>query len=244
MDLLSIIVVGLAVILLGVSKAGFGGVGTVVALPLMCLGIPPETALGVLLPLLMAADVVSLSAHRRNIDFQAVFFALPGAILGVLLGAYVIDIAAPDVIGACIGLLAILFAVMALSGRNPDIRRWPAWIGSLFGGISGLTSTLAHAGGPPIHMYFLAKDYAPQVFVATSAGFMAGVNLLKVGPYFFIGTLDQETLMLALKLAPLAIASAFAGVRLARVLSKRTFAIAVNSLMIVAGLKLLFDALI
>ena len=231
-----------AVAILGISKAGFGGVGTAVALPVMSLGLPPDMALGVLLPLLLATDVISVTAHRKDMDLSAIFFALPGALLGVALGAWVIDLAAPSLIAGTIGVLAIVFAALALSGRNPDVSGWPRWTGSIFGGISGLTSTLAHAGGPPIHIYFLAKSYVPRMFVATSAGFMAGVNLLKVGPYFMIGALDRTALTWALMLAPLAIAAAISGVYIARVLSKRVFKLAVNWLLIAAGAKLLFDA--
>ena len=244
MDLFALFVVCLAVVLLGVSKAGFGGVGTAVALPVMSLGLPAETALGVLLPLLLATDVVSVSAHRKNMDFRTILFAFPGAIAGVLLGASVIGFASPNVIAGCIGALAIFFAILALTDRSPDVSHWPKWVGSFFGLASGLTSALAHAGGPPIHIYFLAKGYAPQVFVATSAGFMAAVNLVKIGPYFAIGALNQDALKIALMLAPLAVGAAFAGVAVARILSKKTFKIAVNWLLIVAGLKLLYDAFV
>ena len=242
MESLAIIWIVLAVVILGVSKTGFGGVGTAVALPVMSLGLPPATALGVLLPLLLTTDVLSVAAHRKEMDVHAILFALPGAILGVLLGAALLDWMSPAFIAGSIGVLAILFAVMALTGRNPDVSHWPRWVGSVFGGLSGLTSTLAHAGGPPIHIYFLSKGYTPQIFVATSAGFMAGVNILKIGPFLTIGALDKSALMWAVVLAPVAIASAFGGVYLARVLSKKTFGIAVNTLLIFAGLKLLFDA--
>lgn len=244
MDFATILIVVFAVAVLGVSKAGFGGVGTAAALPVMSLGVDPQLALGVLLPLLLATDVVSITAHRKNMDLPAIFYALPGAVLGVLLAAFFVDQMPPNVIEGCIGVLAILFAIMALTDRNPDISGWPRWVGMVFGGISGLTSTLAHAGGPPIHIYFLAKGYAPQVFVATSAGFMAGVNLLKIGPYFAIGAIDQEVLLLALMLTPVAVLSAIGGVYLAKTLSKGTFKIAVNTLLILTGAKLLFDAFV
>ena len=242
MESVSILAIGLSVILLGVSKAGFGGVGTAAALPVMSLGLETEIALGVLLPLLLATDVVSVVAHRKSMDLRVIFFALPGALLGVLVGAVFVDQLPPEVIAASIGTLAILFAVLALSDRSPDVSGWPAWVGSIFGAVSGFTSTVAHAGGPPIHIFFLAKAYAPQVFVATSAGFMAGVNILKIAPYFAIGAMDHKTLTLAASLAPLAVVAALAGVKLARVISKRVFKISVNWLLILAGSKLLYDA--
>lgn len=242
MDGLSLFVIVFAVGLLGVAKAGFGGVGTPVALPLMSVALPPDVALGILLPLLLATDVVSVSAHRKNMDWPTIAFALPGALIGVLLGAAVIARASPDVIAGSVGVLAILFAILALTDRNPSIAHWPNWVGSVFGSVSGLTSTLAHAGGPPIHIYLLSKAYAPKVFVATAAGFMAGVNVLKIGPFIAIGALDRHALLWALALAPVAIASALAGVYIARILSRKAFKYSVNALLIIAGVKLIFDA--
>lgn len=242
MDILSFIAVVFAVVILGIAKGGFGGVGTPVALPIMSLGLPAELALGVLLPLLLATDVISVSAHRRNMDLRTILCAVPGALLGVLLGAAVIARTTPELIAGTIGGLAIAFAILALSDRNPDISGWPRWVGGVFGGLSGLTSTLAHAGGPPIHIYFLAKGYDPRTFVATAAGFMAAVNVLKIGPYFAIGALDGAALGWAAVLAPVAVVSALAGVRLAGVLSKRAFKIGVNWLLILVGAKLILDA--
>lgn len=242
METLPLIFTVLAVAMLGVSKAGFGGVGTALALPLMSLGLPPEVALGVLLPLLLATDVVSIASHRKNMDLPAIAYALPGGIVGVGMGAFVIDFASPDMIAGAIGVLAIFFAIVGFLDRNPDVSGWPGWVGSLFGWLSGFTSTLAHAGGPPIHIYYLAKGYSPQVFVATSAGFMAGINLLKLGPYLFIGTLDWAAMKWALALAPVAVIAAYGGVYMARNVSKSAFKLAVNVLMVLAGVKLLFDA--
>lgn len=243
MDGFSLLLVIMSVTLLGVSKAGFGGGGTALALPLMALGMPTELALGVVLPLLLATDVISVAAHRKSMDLRAIRFAVPGAVIGVVIGVLIIDLASPRGIAGTIGALSILFAIYGLSGRQPDVSGWPRWIGSVFGVVSGLTSTIAHAGGPPIQVYFLTQGYAPKVFVATSAGFMAVVNLLKLGPFLFIGTLDQEAMGWALTLAPIAILSAFAGVVLARVISKTAFNLTINLLLIATGVKLLFDAL-
>lgn len=233
-----------AVLLLGIAKGGFGGVGAPVALPLMALAVPPELALGALLPLLIAMDAVSVTAHRHNADKKAVLYALPASVAGVLAGAGLIALISSDLTGAAIGLLAIVFALMALTGFAPKVDTWPGWTSGVFGALSGLTSTLAHAGGPPIHIYFLSRGYTHGQFVATSALFMAGVNLVKIVPFIAVGALDRSAMLLALKLAPVALVSAYLGVMLSRRLSKQVFKIAVNGLMIVVGVKLIFDAVL
>lgn len=241
---LSYLFVVLAIFILGLAKGGFGGVGAPLALPIMALGVPVELALGALLPILIAMDAVSVGAHRKNADTKAVLYALPASVLGVLLGAAMIASISPHWVGGLIGVLAITFALMSLTGFAPRLDGWPAWTSGLFGGLSGLTSTLAHAGGPPIHIYFLSRGYEHARFVATSALFMAGVNLIKIVPFVVVGALNLEALKLALILSPLAVAAAAFGVWVSRRVSKTTFKYAVNGLMIVAGGKLIVDALV
>ena len=72
---------------------------------------------------------------------------------------------------------------------------------------------------------------------------MAGVNLFKVIPFVTIGALDKQALTLAAYVAPLALVAAYLGVLLSRVISKTVFKYTVNTLMIVAGAKLIFDAM-
>ena len=236
--------VGLAVVLLGLSKGGFGGVGATAAVPLMALGVDAELALGALLVLLLCADVVSVTAHLKNADTKIIWVTLPSAAVGILLGASVIAFAPATLIGIVIGILAIAFGIMSLTGWKINMANSPNWIGSVFGATSGATSTLAHAGGPPIHMYFLSRGYEPKEFVATSACFMAGVNIIKIVPFLVVGALDREAAILALYLAPLALVSSYAGVLVSRVISNAVFKYTVSALMIAAGAKLIFDAVV
>ena len=239
---LDIFFVCLSVFVLGIAKGGFGGVGTPAALPIMALGIPAELALGVLLPLLLAIDVVGVTAHRKNADYQALRFGLPAAIVGTFIGAALIAVISSKLTGGVIGTLSILFAIVALTGYLPRVDSWPAWTNSIFAGLSGLTSALAHAGGPPIHIYYLARGYDTARFVATSNLFMAGLNVAKVVPFIYAGALSGEALRFSLYLIPLAVLAAGVGVLVSRRISKRAFSITVNLAMLVVGAKLLFDA--
>ncbi len=232
----------IAVAILGLAKGGFGGVGTSASLPIMALGVSPEVALGAILPLLLAADAVSVGAHRKNADLGAVAYGLPAAFLGTILGAFLIAVISSNLIGALIGCLSIAFAVMGLTGSMPKIDGWPAWTNSIFASISGLTSALAHAGGPPIHIFYLSRGYDTAKFVATSSLFMAGMNVLKIVPFILAGVLTTEAFLLAVYLAPLAVATAALGVVVSRRISKKAFFTTVNSAMLLVGAKLIFDA--
>ena len=234
---------GAAALALGVAKGGFGGVGTIVAVPLTSLATSPERALGILLPLLLLADAISVWSHRASFDRAAVRQCVPGAALGVAAGGLLLAIVNGAWITVLIGALSVGFAIQSLAGAGrPD---GPSAIGSPrlaapFGIASGLTSTLAHAGGPPIHIHFLSRGYAPVTFVATSAVFMACVNLMKLVPYAWVGSIELATLEVSALLVPAAALGSFAGVALARRLSRRAFSLIVNALMLGIGARLLW----
>ena len=174
---------------------------------------------------------------------RMLLYTLPAACVGILVGTWLLARVSADMIAAAVGVMAILFALQSLTKFRLSSENWPDWIAACFGAVSGLTSTLAHAGGPPIHAYLMSRLSDPVKFVATSAVFMAAVNLLKLGPFIAIGALDWPAFLTALALAPVAIIATYGGVRLARVLSKKTFAVCVNVLMMAVGIKLVFDAL-
>lgn len=236
----------IAAAVIGVSKGGFGGVGTVIAVPIMSLASSPATALGVLLPVLMLADLISVTSHWKSFDKRAVWQAVPGALVGVAAGTWLLASIDGAPIKVTIGVLSIAFALHSLwrtrGGQSsaagplgaPHLAPW-------FGLACGITSTLAHSGGPPIHMHYLARGFSPVAFVATSGVFMALVNLLKLGPYVWIGTVNLESLAFSLKLVPFVAAAAFGGVWMARRISRKGFSVVINLLMLVVGAKLLLD---
>src|SRR4051812_29103220 len=117
-----------AVILLGLSKGGFTGLGAL-ATPLIALGIDPIRGAAILLPILIAQDVVSVAAFRRSWDGHVLAVMLPGAIVGVALG-YAFAASVPEAAGmAVVGALSILFCAYPLlvekGHPNPPSGRPP-----------------------------------------------------------------------------------------------------------------------
>lgn len=231
-----------AILLLGVAKGGFGGVGAPVALPVMSMGLPVETAIGVLLPVLLTIDVVNVSNYRKNADYKTIALGLPGALVGVGIGSLLIYTIPSHVVGFGVGVIAIFFAIHAMRQQIGSVKGLPRWMALPFGMASGFTSSLAHAGGPPIHIYLLSRGYEQIKFVATANMFMASVNVLKVVPFLATGTMNLRTTEFALWLLPAAALAAVLGYFIAKVLPKPMFKIAVNSLMIIAGCKLILDS--
>ena len=236
-----------AVILIGLAKGGFTGLGAL-GTPLMAVGMgDPIRAAAILLPILIAQDVVGVTAFRRTWSGNILAIMLPGAAVGIGLGYLLVATISEAAVMAVLGAISILFGAYRLwterGGRIAASRDSPAWVGTLFGVATGFTSQIAHAGGPPFQMWVMPRKLDRDTFVGTSAIFFAIVNWIKVPAYVALGQFTAGNAAATLALLPLAVLSSFAGVKLVRKVPVERFYSVVYWLMIIAGTKLLLDGL-
>jgi len=236
-----------AVILLGLSKGGFAGIG-VIALPLMALAISPVQAAAITLPILIVQDVVSVWAFRHSRDGAILRLMLPSAAIGIFAGFALAALVEPDAVGLAVGLISVVFGLQRLwleraaaGPTGPPVEgRWP-WRGVLAGIAAGFTSQVSHAGGPPFQMYVIPKRLARESFIGTSAIFYCVVNWMKVPAYLALGQFNRESLTTAAVLLPLAIVATYAGVWLVRRVPGESFYRVIYVLLILVGAKLVWD---
>lgn len=233
-----------AVILLGLSKGGFAGLGSL-SLPMIALATDPVRAAAILLPILIVQDAVGVWAFRRSIDGFVIGWTLAGAVIGVVLGYVFAASVSADAVLIVVGVLSMLFGIYQLwrrrRGELPSSRS-PGWVGGLFGIASGFASQVAHAGAPPWQLWVLPRRLPRDVLVGTTAVFFATVNWIKVPAYIALGQFTRENLTTAAALGPVAIASTFAGVWLVRRVSPERFYTAIYWLMIAVGVVLIWKA--
>ena len=233
-----------AVILLGLSKGGFTGIA-VAAVPLLTLAVGPVQAAGVLLPILIVQDVVSVWAYRRTWSRGIVALMLPAAAVGVGLGWLLAAVVPAAAVEVAVGATAIVFASYRLwaerRGAVPAPPRSTPILGAACGVAAGFTSQIAHAGGPPFQIYVLPKRLPRDEFVGTNALFFAGLNWIKVPAYAALGQLGASTLTAAAVLLPVAVASTFAGVALVRRVPAEGFYRVIHLLLIVVGAVLVWE---
>ena len=146
-----------------------------------------------------------------------------------------------------LGTISILFAARSLwlqrGGRVPAPAHPPRWFGFLMGIGSGLTSQIAHAGQPVFQIYVLPKRLDRDVLVGTTAIFFAAVNWIKVPAYVALGQFTRAHLIASLMFAPIALASTMAGVWLVRRVDPDRFYALIYWLMLLIGVKLVWDGL-
>ena len=233
-----------AVLLLGISKSGFGAGFGSLAVPMMAMAVSVPEAAAVLMPLLLAMDLLGIAAFRKDFDKALLAFLLPFGLLGIGIGALLFKVLNAHMVAAIVGALTLLFLAQRLlfapkAGGAP----LPRWLGAVMTVASGFTSFIAHAGGPPITAYAISLRLSPVRFTATLAFFFFVVNLSKWVPYFYLGLLDARNLTTSLVLMPLAPIGVWIGVRMARRISQQLFYRFLYVGMLLTGLKLLWDGL-
>ncbi len=231
-------------LLIGISKAGFGGGVGAIATPLMSLTISVTDAAAILLPILIVADLFSLRHYWNVFDRRSLRLMIPGALVGIALGALFFGYFSDNerTLKVALGIVSLVFVTYQvarsfLQGALKQAKP-PAIAGVLLGGAAGFTSTLAHAGGPPATIYLLPQQLPRTIFVGTSVIFFFTLNIVKLIPYSVLGLLHVGNLSTILILAPLTFAGVQLGVWLNRHFSDRYFTYAIYALLVWTGLEL------
>jgi uncharacterized membrane protein YfcA len=214
-----------AVTALGLSKGGFAGIGQM-AVPVLALVMPPLEAAAVILPIMILQDGTAVWVYRKDWDGRMLAILIPGAMAGVTIAGVLAVYISDDAVRLFIGVTTIAFVLhnWTKALRVPRERPKPGTAAGLFWGmLSGFTSTIAQAGGPPYYVYALAQKMPKMTYVGTSAIYFAVVNWAKIIPYMALGQFSTKGLGTSLLLVPLAIATNQLGFWLVRRVSQETF---------------------
>ena len=233
-----------AVLMLGISKSGFGAGFGSLAVPVMALVVTVPQAAAILMPVLLLMDVLGMAAFRKSFDMKLVKFLVPFGLVGTLVGALLFQLLDARMVAGIVGLFTLLFlAQRLLFPPRPDSPPPPKWLGAILTATSGFTSFVAHAGGPPLSAYVIPLRLSPLQFTATTAFFFFVINLSKWIPYAWLGLLDLRNMATSLVLLPLAPLGVWAGMRLAKKISPAVFYRVLYVGMFLTGCKLLWDGL-
>jgi uncharacterized membrane protein YfcA len=232
-----------AVLLMGVSKSGFGAGFGSLAVPLMALAVSVPQAAAILMPVLLLMDLLGMAAFRKDFDFKLLSFLIPCGVVGIVIGALLFKLLDARTVAGIVGVFTLLFlAQRLLFPPKPDSRPPPRWLGALLTATAGFTSFIAHAGGPPINAYIIPMRLSPIKFTATMAFFFFVINLSKWIPYAWLGLLDWRNMATSLVLLPIAPIGVWVGIWLARRIDQVLFYRLVYLGMLLTGCKLIWDA--
>ncbi len=234
-----------ALLITGISKAGFGSGLGILAVPLIALTIPTTQAAAIILPILCVMDLAALWAYRGQWSRENMKIMLPGGLAGIVLGALTFRYVSEAGLKLMLGAVALGFLLQRWIGAASQAKEASpaAAKGYFWSTVSGYTSTLAHAGGPPMSIYLLPQKMDKALMVGTTVVFFTIVNYLKLIPYTLLGLFDTSNLTTSAGLAPLDILGIFCGVWLRQRIAEALFYRLCYGFLFVTGVKLLYDGI-
>ncbi|MFI9155006.1 sulfite exporter TauE/SafE family protein [Streptomyces sp. NPDC053367] len=236
-----------AALLVGFSKTAVSGANTV-SLAIFAAVLPARASTGVLLPILIAGDVLAVLTYRRHAHWPTLLRLFPAVAAGVVAGTVFLVWADDGVVRVSIGVTLLLMTAMTLWRRRtagqedgPDAvtTRAGRIKARSYGVLGGFTTMVANAGGPVMSMYLLSAGFRKLGFLGTSAFFFLIVNVAKVPFSAGLGLIDGRSLLLDAALVLFVVPGAFLGTWAVNRINQRLFEQLVIAATVLGALQLL-----
>ncbi|MFD8431706.1 sulfite exporter TauE/SafE family protein [Streptomyces coelicoflavus] len=237
-----------AALLVGFSKTAVSGANTV-SLAIFAALLPARASTGVLLPILIAGDVLAVLTYRRHAHWPTLWRLFPAVGVGVVVGTLFLVWADDAVVRTSIGVILLFMAGVTVwrrrradAGEQPDeeiASRAGRAKARSYGVLGGFTTMVANAGGPVMSMYLLSAGFRKLGFLGTSAFFFLIVNVSKLPFSAGLGLIDGHSLLLDAALVVFVVPGAFLGKWAVNRINQRLFERLVIAATVVGGLQLL-----
>lgn len=237
------VLAGICALMLGFSRTAFNSV-SILAIPLLAAIFGGKTSSAIVLPLLIAGDLMAVKKYNTSTNWSYLLRLLPwslgGLTIGVFVGNLVNDRQFTMIIGFSVMLCLVMMIWLEQRGKEKPLPN-PWWLGALIGLAGGFTTMIGNAAGPVINVYFLAMRLPKFEFIGTSAWYYLLVNLAKVPLQVLVWkAVTPSILAFAGVMIPVILLGALLGIRAVKRIPEKPFRVVVTVLTGVAVLKLFF----
>jgi uncharacterized membrane protein YfcA len=212
--------------LIGMSKVGVPGVSMIVV-PALAFIFGAKQSTGVLLPILMMADIFGVAYYRRHANWTHLVKVLPWAVVGLLLALWIGKIVNDDQFKNLIAILVFLsIGLMIWQDKRKGTRFFPDkwWFAASMGILGGFATMIGNVAGPVFAIYLLAMHLPKNSFIATGAWFFMIINFTKFPLQLFVwNNINTETLMIDLMTLPAIALGAVLGFKLVKIIPEHTY---------------------
>jgi uncharacterized membrane protein YfcA len=218
----TIVLVALIVVLTTALSAVAGfGFGTV-AVPTLLLVLSPAATVTLSKVVGAGTGWIVLLSIWRSIRWSTILRILPAALVGLLLGGYILTRASPAAIQLFVGVLVLISAV-TLVVRPILIERDTVWGTSLVGFLTGVMGNATGLLAPAVVVYFTGRRFPKDAFRATTLALFLLVELVGLPTLVLQGAISLDDVLFAATLLPAAVAGRLGGLWLARRVSAERF---------------------
>ena len=220
------ILVSLCALFVGMSKVGVPGVSMIVV-PVLAILFGGKPSTGLLLPMLMMADLFGVGYYHRHAQWKYLVRMLPWAFLGLCIGLWVGETVNDKWFKNIIAILVfVCIALMLWKDRNKETRFFPDtwWFAALMGILGGFATMMGNVAGPIFAVYLLAMHLPKNHFIGTTAWFFLIINFTKFPMQLFIWkNIQTDFLILDLLMLPAIGLGAILGIWMVKIIPEKTY---------------------
>ena len=236
-------IVLLVALLIGMAKTGVHGAG-MLAVPLLATVFGGQLSSGVMLPMLVLADVIGVWYYHRHASWHHLKILFPWAAVGVVAGTvtgnYINDHIFKIVMAVTIGISLIIMLWLERLSTPDKIPKNKAFAITT-GVASGFTSMVGNLAGSVMSIYLLAVRLPKNGFIGTTAWFFMVVNWFKVPFHVFAWhTIGWNTILLDLLTLPVIMLGAYIGIVIVGKLSDTMYRWFIIAMTLIAAIGMLF----
>lgn len=212
--------------LIGMSKVGVPGVSMIVV-PAMAFIFGAKQSTGVLLPILMIADIFGVAYYRRHANWAYLIKVLPWAVVGLLVALWIGETVNDKQFKNLIAILVFCsIGLMIWQDKRKETLFFPDkwWFAALMGILGGFATMIGNVAGPVFAIYLLAMHLPKNSFIGTGAWFFMIINFSKFPLQLFVwNNINRETLSIDLITVPAIALGAFLGFKIVKIIPENTF---------------------
>jgi len=227
---------------IGLAKTGVHGAG-MMAVPFLANIFGGQLSSGIMLPMLVLADVLGVWYYHRHASWHHLKILFPWAALGVVLGTVVgsyLDDKIFKIIMAVIILVSVGIMVWLERGHKDEVPHNKAF-GITSGVMGGFTSMVGNLAGTVMAVYFLSMRLPKNAFIGTTAWFFMATNWFKVPFHVFVWhTITLDTILLGLITLPMIVLGAYLGIIIVKKLSEKAYRWFIIAMTLIAAFFMLF----
>ncbi|WP_405574071.1 sulfite exporter TauE/SafE family protein [Winogradskyella sp. Asnod2-B02-A] len=237
------IAISFAVFLLGLSKSGIKGIG-IILIVILAFVFGEKTSTGVLLPMLVCADILAVIYYNRHADWGIIKKLIPWMIIGVLIGVWIGNDISEYVFKKLMAFIIIISVIIMFfldrikSAEPPSNKLFSSSMGFL----AGFTTMIGNLAGPVSNIYFLTMRFPKNEFIGTAAWFFFIINVFKLPFHIFVWkTITKESLALNSVLIPAVLIGFFIGVHIVKLISNLNYRRFILIVTAIGGIIMLFS---
>lgn len=237
--------IALGAFLVGLGKGGLPGVGNLTVV-LMAVALPAKASVGVLLPILISADIIAVMVYRRHALWSYIIKLAPSMAVGLVLGYLVFSRVDDAQVRLMIGVILLSMTgvhffrkwLRRKSEGEDQLPHHPVFVWTT-GIIGGFATMVANAAGPVAALYFIASGLPKYAYIGTAAWFFLIVNVVKVPFMMDLGIIDFTSVKFSLSFMLFSVLGAVTAPFIVKHINQKVFEILIWVFVVIGGLKLI-----